>query len=97
MDIRVKRVDAMLPCGVIDIGHKVTDGGLVGESNKAVSDAFGNVESAPINIIKQDRIPLAEGRRTDTNVDDEIEHGPARGGHVLGLTGWNIREVDAPD
>ena len=97
-DLGVARVDAVLArrrCR--RRGHEVADGRVVGERHEAVPEALGDVDRAAVDVVEQDRVPLAEGRRSDPDVDDEVEDRAVGGGHVLGLARRDVGEVDAAD
>ena len=60
-----------------------------------MADSFRDVEGVPVRIIKQHALPSPEGRRADAEVDNGVEYRTPHAGHVFGLAGRHIGEVDA--
>ena len=53
--------------------------------------------SPPVDVVELNLYPAAEGRRSDSEVNDDIDYGAIEAGHVLGLPWWNLGEVNASD
>jgi hypothetical protein len=60
-----------------------------------VAQALGDVDGPPVDVVEDNRIPLSEGRRPDSDVDDHVEHLAARASDVLGLARRQLGEVNA--
>ena len=73
----------------------VHDGRIVLQGDEGVAEPLGEVDGPPVDVVQENRIPLAEGRRADPDVDGEVEDGAAQAGHVFGLRRRDVGEVDA--
>src|ERR1700739_191476 len=56
---------------------------------------FGEVHRSAVTVVEQHRVPVSESRRPQTDIDDDVEHRPGKAGHVFGLAGWQLGEVQA--
>ena len=61
-----------------------------------MAETLGEVHLAAVDVVEQHAVPLAERRRADADVDDDVERGAADARDVLGLTRRDVGEVDAP-
>src|SRR5271157_2948976 len=56
---------------------------------------FGEVHRSAVTVVEQHRVPVSESRRPQPDVDDDVEHRPGKAGHIFGLAGWQLGEVQA--
>ena len=87
----------MLAIRGVGRGAQVVDGRVVGERDERVPESLGDVDGLALRVIEQTRVPPAERRGADSDVDDDVEHSAAHAGDVLGLARRDVREVDAAD
>lgn len=62
-----------------------------------MAEALREVDGAAVEVVQQNRIPLAEGGGAHPDVHREIQHGAAWAHDVLLLRGGNIGEVNPAD
>src|SRR5271166_1340425 len=61
-----------------------------------MSETLGEIHRAAVLIVEQHRIPATECRRSDADVDDDVEHRPTQAGHVFRLAWRQFGEVQPP-
>jgi len=88
-------VHRVLDRRVVGRGDEVVDVGVVGERDEPVSQPLGEEDAAAVDVVEPHSGVLAERRRADPQVDDHVEHSPARAVDVFRLAGRHVREVDA--
>ena len=72
-ELGVERVDAVLAAGVVDLGAQVGDRRSSSSGAEGVPQALGEVDRAAVDGVEQHAVPLAERRRADADVDDEVQ------------------------
>jgi hypothetical protein len=60
-----------------------------------MAESFSDEQTTSRFCIEFYGVPLTEGRGTYANVHYHVEDSPGKALNVLGLPGWNVREVDA--
>lgn len=70
---------------VVDVTDEIAHRSVVGEGNERVSEPFGDVYCATVDVVEQHGIPLAERRRSNPDVDHKVEHCSTGCSHILRL------------
>lgn len=85
----------MLAFGSEHVGHKIRHNGVVIQREERVPEPRLDEYRVPLVAVKGHAVPLPKRRRTNANVDNEINDGPDYGHHKLGLAGRDIGVVNA--
>ncbi len=61
-----------------------------------MTETFGQIDSVPCSVVQHDGLPTAVCRRTLAAVHHHVKNLALDASHVLGLAGWDLGVVDAP-
>jgi hypothetical protein len=60
-----------------------------------VAESLGNEEALSLGAVQFNGLELTECRRSNSNVDNNIQNRTGEALHILGLPGWHVREVNS--
>src|SRR5699024_3780424 len=95
--LRVERVHPELPVRIISLGDQVVQHRGLGAGDEAVPHPDRYVHRVVIGLAEGDLDVLAEGRGTDPQVHQDVDHLAGQATDEFRLPRWYFGQVDAPN